>query len=409
MQIKLRSRAPALVLCAAAAVLGTSASGIYSTASKARPKIATASVNLTAPEDLNVTCNGHLGEVVHGVPYNFACSRIGPPPPTTTTLAPTTTVAPTTTAPPSNLTPVAALMGGSYFDRPVTSWGVDPQSSKFVSDFVLDYENNYGSVGVNTWPMYEVPAGAPNYPVTVRSGCGNFLGSTGNEIPVPSYVKLNGSGDNPLGLYDPSTDQMWEFWQFGDSGGYQACWGGEAPLTTTDGVFPANYGLSATGISYLATSITENDVASGVINHAIAVDLPPNCAPYIFPADRGDCYGSNQPHEGQWFRFAPGTAMPNGLTPFAQMVFRAVITYGMVVTDQAGAVMIQAEQDADWAAQGHSGPAPLGASWQGQQEYQVVANLPWQDLQVVDPPFSLAPPTPTGYPHPVWPGPGGPA
>ena len=75
-------------------------------------------------------------------------------------------------------------------------------------------------------------------------------------------------------------------------------------------------------------------------------------------------------------------------TPFAQMVFKAIQTYGMVVVDQAGAVMIEAEQPSDWAAEGNTGTNPITASWDGLEEYQVVANLPWSSLQAVDPPNS---------------------
>jgi hypothetical protein len=95
---------------------------------------------------------------------------------------------------------------------------------------------------------------------------------------------------------------------------------------------------------------------------------------------------AGQPPEGQWYRFAPGTTMPSGLTPFGQMVFKAIQTYGMVVTDQAGGVMMVAEQASDWTAEGNSGTNPMTASWAGQQEYQVVASLPWSHLQAVDPP-----------------------
>ena len=75
--------------------------------------------------------------------------------------------------------------------------------------------------------------------------------------------------------------------------------------------------------------------------------------------------------------------MPSGLTPFGQMVFKAIQTYGMVVTDYAGAVMLEAEQPSDWAAEGNSGTDPVTASWDGQAEYSVVANLPWSELQAV--------------------------
>ena len=207
-------------------------------------------------------------------------------------------------------------------------------------------------------------------------------------MPIPPDASGNQSSDSPLIIYQPSSETAWEFWEASrnPSGTYSACWGGKLDMATTDGVFPTPFGLSASGISYLATTITENDVASGWIGHAIAVILP-RCNGSVYPADRTDC-GSDpgQPGEGQWFRFAPGTPMPSGLTPFGQMVFKAIQTYGMVVIDQGGAVMLEAEQPGDWAAQGHSGTDPITASWAGEQEYQVVANLPWASLQVVDPP-----------------------
>ena len=78
--------------------------------------------------------------------------------------------------------------------------------------------------------------------------------------------------------------------------------------------------------------------------------------------------------------------MPMGLTPFAQMVFTALQRYGAVVTDFAGAVMLQAEEPSDWAEEGNAGVDPITASWDGLPEYKVVASLPWSSLQAVEPP-----------------------
>jgi hypothetical protein len=252
---------------------------------------------------------------------------------------------------------------------------------------VNDYKNYYGSVGVNTMPIYSVGADQAEATISPTSGCGDFTTDTGTNVPIPSFASLNGSGDNPLAIYQPSTSTEWEFWQLvrHSDTSYTACWGGKLHMATSNGVFPSPYGLSATGISYLATTITEADVNSGSIDHAIAFILP-RCNGSVYPADRTDC-GSDpgQPGEGQWFRFAPGTKMPSGLSPFAQMVFTAISTYGMVVVDQGGAVMIEAEQSSDWAAEGNTGTDPITASWDGLQEYQVVANLPWSSLQAIDP------------------------
>jgi hypothetical protein len=276
----------------------------------------------------------------------------------------------------------------SVFESDVQNWPVDANSGEFVNDLVTDYKDNYGTVGVNTLPIYSVPAGQSEVNISVASGCNNFLSSTGSQIPIPPFTSLNGSGDSPLVIWQPSTQTDWELWEaarLSDSS-YSACWGGKLDMASSDGVFPTSFGLSATGISYLATAITEADVASGSIDHAIAISLP-SCNGFVYPAGRGDCKdASGQPAEGQWFRLPANVAMPSGLTPYAQMVFRALQTYGAVVTDQAGSVSIESEQPSDWAAEGNSGTDPITASWDGLQEYQVVATLPWASLQVVDPP-----------------------
>lgn len=313
---------------------------------------------------------------------------------TTATAVPTTTTAavptnPAAAAPPANPTP-ASQWPNSLFDSDVRDWPVDPNSEEFVGDVGADYEADYGAVGVNTMPIYDVPADEANASISVSPGCNNFTEDTGTEVPIPSYAALNGSSDNPLVVYQPSTGTEWELWQVvrNSTTSYSACWGGKLSTATSDGVFPFPYGMSATGISYLATTVTEADVGSGSINHAIAVILP-RCNNSVYPADRTDCGSApGQPSEGQWFRFPSGTSCPASqcTTPFAQMVFNAIQNYGMVVVDQGGAVMIEAEQQSDWVTEGHTGTDPITASWDGLPEYQVVANLPWSTLQAVDPP-----------------------
>jgi hypothetical protein len=78
--------------------------------------------------------------------------------------------------------------------------------------------------------------------------------------------------------------------------------------------------------------------------------------------------------------------MPTGMTPFAQMVFKALQTYGAVVTDHAGAVMLQAETVQDWTTAGKAGVDPITTSWAGEPEYDVLNGIPWSDLQVIEPP-----------------------
>lgn len=312
------------------------------------------------------------------------------------TLPPTTTA--TTQSPPvqpvpeiSSLAPGGQFISGSFRTLLPAGASLLSTSASLVQNFVTAYQTHYSSVGdVNDYPIVTVPAGQALVPIAPTAGCSNFTSNTGTQIPIPATAAglLTGSSDNPLILWQPSTGTEWEFWQahYG-SGKWSACWGGKiSNLSTSSGVFTNPYGLAASGISYLATTITEADIASGAIDHAIALQMPVCSAPAIAPANRTDC-GSQpgMPQYGMRFRLPSNLAMPAGLTPYARIVFKALQNYGAVFTDYSGAVMLASEWPADWAAEGHAGTDPITTSWAGQPEYSVLKGIPWQDMTVVTP------------------------
>lgn len=281
-------------------------------------------------------------------------------------------------------------MPDSIFNEPVTGDAVLSDSATLVNNLVAQADDSYGEVGVNfNRPVYEASASTPDVTMSVASGCNSFTANTGTEVPIPAGAAAGDSSDEILTVYQPSSNTEWEFWLAQKtSTGWEACWGGKLDMATSDGVFPGGYGETATGIANLATEITQADIASGSIDHAIAIQVQ-DCNNYVAPADRTDCSTNDgDPAEGQYFRFAPGTPMPAGLTPFGQMVFKAGLTYGFVVVDQGGGVELEADETGSWAINGNSGTDPIDTSMDGEQEYQVVASLPWNDLQAISPPQS---------------------
>jgi hypothetical protein len=280
---------------------------------------------------------------------------------------------------------------GSRFDeRLPASPSVDPNSASIVASFVSQYQDNYGSVGVHNgtsgMPIYVVAADTPGVTINGGSGTGNITG----EVPIPAGAWTSGTGDSPIVIYQPSTGNEWDLWQATASGtnNWTASWGGLLPhVPTSDGVFPSPYGLAASGISYLATTITFADIQAGVIPHAVGVDVVTCNDGFVAPADRTDgnqscAFDATIPAEGMWFFMPKSVAMPTGLAPFAQMVFTALQDYGMVVMDHAGAVMLGAENSEVWTWQGNTGTDPITASFNGAEEYQVVSSLPWGSMQV---------------------------
>ncbi len=327
--------------------------------------------------------------------------------------------------------PPTSLMPHSLFNQDVTSWPVARDSATIVAEFNRDWKANYGSVGVNGRPVVWVPAGQPMVPLSVQHGCNNFLNNTGASAPIPSWAPTSGPSDDILTVYQPSSDSVWELWQAhklttpgsgGDASGraaaagWSACWAGKATLSTFTGVFPSPFGETATGISNLATEVTQGDVLSGAIRHAIGIQVV-DCDRFVYPADRGDCNRDpGTPAEGQWFRFAPSVNCADyNATQFESEVCVAGKQKGFVVVDHGGADGIEADYASNvWLAEGNNGApgrwytnrqgggdfgystAPLEEAMESQlgktgseeQEYQVIANLPWDQLQVVVPAHS---------------------
>ena len=323
--------------------------------------------------------------------------------------------------------PPASLMPHSLFNRDVASWPVARDSGTIVAQFNRDWRENYGSVGVNGRPVVWVPADQPMVPLLVQHGCRSFQADTGTSAPIPPWAPTGGNTDYILTVYQPSRDAVWEFWQArrvtigknsGDGSsrgahvGWSACSAGKATLNTFSGIFPSPFGETATGISNLATEVTEADVLSGSIDHAIGMQVV-DCTTFTYPANRGDCnYDPGTPAEGQWFRFAPGVNCADyESTPFEHEVCLAGKQYGFVVVDQGGSVGIEADYaTGTWNDEGNPGPmiswqrnangqccifagggGPLEESFKStadnyEQAYQVIVGLPWDRLQVMVPP-----------------------
>lgn len=313
------------------------------------------------------------------------------------------------TAPPKHVVPQAptradlmgppsALLPNSMFDQRVTSWPLNPLSAELAQEIVKQYKSAYGAVTVNTdRPVYWASAHQPRTAIHVQPGCQDFLAQTGTMVPIPRGAVPGATSDGIMTIYQPSTHSAWEFWKASHSGGtWSACWGGKLDMRTTDGVFPFPYGETASGISNLATEITEQDIASGAIRHTVGMAVLGDSCDWsgtsvhggLFPADRTDCGYKTPgwPSEGQWFRFPPGMPVPKGLAPFARMVFKAIQTYGAVVVDQAAAVAVLADQPSAWRIAGNRGVCPITASFGGLPAYKVIAGLPWGQLQAIDPP-----------------------
>jgi hypothetical protein len=203
-----------------------------------------------------------------------------------------------------------------------------------------------------------------------------------NPTWKPSYGFWTGNGsiDSQLIVLDPASGREWNLWQV------------KAPNTTTRVVncssaslVPGSYWSKedgfrpprGCGIQCLAMLVRAEEVATGVITHALSMPIKNASPGYVAPALKSDGQVSGGVPEGTRFALrisdadidAWATALPISATgrQSARVIATALRDYGWFVTDRAGTAHLQFEDynsaGSAWASLG------LGKALVGGKEY----------------------------------------
>ncbi|MBO3128721.1 malectin domain-containing carbohydrate-binding protein [Dermatophilus congolensis] len=207
------------------------------------------------------------------------------------------------------------------------------------------------------------------------------------SVPVPANAIPAAGSDGEMSIYDPATDQLWEFWKMSrdSKNRWQACWGGRIDnFSTHETVFPDGFGASASGMAISPGMITLDDIRRGRIDHAIALAVPtPSGLGYSWPANRTDGTSTdpNAPYEGQRLRLPANLDLDRyNLTPAGRIIAEAAKKYGFIVTDNAGAVAVTAESSRVITAQ--TGKDPWSA-YLGSDAWSTMRDFPWTELEAL--------------------------
>ncbi|GAB47025.1 hypothetical protein MOPEL_003_00480 [Mobilicoccus pelagius NBRC 104925] len=207
------------------------------------------------------------------------------------------------------------------------------------------------------------------------------------DVPIPDDAVPATGTDAQLGIYDPTSDRLWEFWVTRRSadGEWKACWGGRVDgVSTSHGAFPPPYGVSASGLAMAGGVVSIQEAARGEIDHALYLTVTEAQRElFSYPANRTDgrSDGPDLLREGQRMRLDPSidvTAL--GLTPFGEMVARAAQTYGFIVSDLAGHPAIATE--AGRQDERRTGLNPWDVLLGG-PSYDALAKFPWERVEVL--------------------------
>lgn len=319
--------------------------------------------------------------------------------------------------------------------------GIDPAVPGTTPVCTPNIYNEILNITTFSAPLYVVPANEPTY--TMTDNCGrptDFLGVISGGVPIPADAQGSPGSDGEIIIYQPSTNSDWEFWQFkgSPSTGFSACWGGEmADVSTSNGVFPHEYGADATSLAELGANVRIDELQAGQIDHAIGLEIgddasgnlssgvdpanvtdPNSPQPGVsLPATHGDG-GSKNPDaipEGTRFRLPANLNLGQyNLTPIAHAIAVAAQQYGLIVNDSSPTPTLTmrlgdplsytnaglADPYTSGVGVGDVNDGNLGLLDGGPQD-AVMANFPWGELQALPYDYGNGPPSHTHHGHPV--------
>lgn len=299
----------------------------------------------------------------------------------------------------------------SFWTSSVAQAPLDPRSGEMARNLSHQVTSRYGGVAAFNAHHYTnsvvlAPAGTKRYriafdncqnkgwtPAELYSGPAYFV-----DVPVPDGAEASGGQDANLSIYSPSTDQVWEFWKFQRTAtGYSACWGGRIDgASASQGVFPQGWGSSASGLAVASGVITMADIERGWINHVMTIGLPDVARwdDFSWPANRSDGGGGGIIREGQRLRLDPSVDVDRlNLHPVSRMIAKAAQTYGFIVSDQSGAVSLQAEYRGP-----HTGSDAWSRALGSTPTYAVLQHFPWDRMQVIQKDHGRTTPAPQATP-----------
>ncbi|MEA2248313.1 MAG: hypothetical protein QOH46_2842, partial [Solirubrobacteraceae bacterium] len=379
----------------------------------------------------------------------------------------------TVTAAPSG--PVAWGQAGQFLNGPNSVWStplpasapVDPDTSVMMRGVDAAGTTVAGAQGglmasaasVGTQfsylsyssPLYVVGPGQPRVPMRITpvlSHHGPLIQALSGGVPIPPSAQSGAGSDGHMTVYQPSSDTLWEFWRacspFGPNN-----FGGQSPQrcpATPDRTWTAQYGgvmtnvsstggyfddqsfpglsgwywgATATSLPISAGMVTMEELKSGHIDHALALNIPgygnpgavcaytwwrsPNGMgprPIAWPAQRSDgtYLGPDCIPEGSRLRIDPNFDLNSISMPkVARMYAVAAQKYGMIVRDRAAAGLqffaedpISLKQqgeplnpytDLPW---GNNGSAPKASGLlQGNPTWSMFKTFPWSKVQVL--------------------------
>ncbi len=355
------------------------AAGIVAFLALSGPLSLTGSIESTAAAASASTTDDAVASAAATVPGAVALASPGSTSSATSSLS--STPAPTVPAPTPKPTAVAVAAPTQQATAapppaPVGACPVFPASNVWNRDIsglpvAANSQTLIGSIGLdaNLHPDfsatgYGIPINIVG-PLTPRVSVsfGYADESDPGPYPIPANPAIEGGSDRHVLLWDTSACKLYELYAASRSGnswsaGSGAIWDLRSNALRPDGWTSAD----AAGLPILPGLIRYDEVAAGVIRHAIRFTAPDTCSGHIYPArhDAGSGSCSVNPPMGLRVRLKASVDL-SGFGPQARVILVALQRYGMLLADNGSPWFVTGAPDTRWnddelhALQGLSG------------------------------------------------------
>jgi len=262
----------------------------------------------------------------------------------------------TSTTPPAVSGPRTILGGCQVFptsnpwNENVANLPVSPMSATYIAaiDATKQFLHpDFGSNPTYGIPYTVVPASQKFVPITF-----NAYGDESNPgpYPVPLNAPVESGSDRHVLVLDSGNCHLYEMYDAQQVGSGWVCASGAVFNLNSNALRPDGWtSADAAGFPILPGLALYNEVAAGVINHALRFTVAETQNGFIHPATHFASSSSNPdlPPMGLRLRLEASFSLA-GFTGEALVILKALKTYGMIVADNGSSWYISGATDPRW-------------------------------------------------------------
>lgn len=176
--------------------------------------------------------------------------------------------------------------------------------------------------------------------------------SDAGPYPIPASPKIEGNGaagDRHFLAIDTAACRLWELFDARKVNGAWRAGSGAVFDLKSNNLRPAGWtSADAAGLPIYPGLVRYDEVARGVINHALRFTAPQTHNTYIYPArHHAGSAGANRPPMGLRLRLKANVNI-DSFGPQSKVILTALKKYGMILADNGSAYYITGAPDPRW-------------------------------------------------------------